>query len=134
MYQNLPDIDINTVLKKTYIVAAAMAAVAVVVTGVLGNILVGLGVIIGLFLGAFNGRGARRSITSFAAKGQQGRRQAFVFSGLTRLAIATAIAFALLLTVRPLGWGALVGLVIFQMTMLANASRLMLRTIKEQSS
>jgi hypothetical protein len=134
MYRNLPDIEIATVLKQTYIFAAVMAAVALIVSGLLGNILIGVGFIIGLVLGAFNGRGARRSIASFAAKGQQGRRQTFVFSGLARLALVTAIALVLLLVAKSLAWGALGGLAVFQLTMLANASRLMLRTLRDQSS
>ena len=134
MLSNLPDIEIAKVLRQTYVFAAGIALVALVVSGVLGNILVGLGVVIGLVLGAFNGRGARRSIASFAAKGEQARRQTFVFSGMARLAVVTAIAIAMLLLARSLAWGALAGLAIFQLGMLANASRLMLRTLQEQSS
>jgi hypothetical protein len=134
MLNNLPDIEIAKVLRQTYILAAGIAAVALVVSAVLGNILIGLGVVIGLLLGAFNGRGARRSIANFAARGAQGRRQTFVFAGMARLAVVTAIAVAMLVFARSLAWGALGGLAIFQLTMLANASRLMLHTLRDQSS
>jgi Na+-driven multidrug efflux pump len=54
-------------------------------------------------------------------------RKPFAGSVLVRLGVCTAVAFGLLVVDRPVGWGVVAGLAIFQATMLVSALISLLR-------
>ncbi|MCL2395702.1 MAG: hypothetical protein FWC87_13580 [Acidimicrobiaceae bacterium] len=110
--------------------AAGMAVVAVIVGFVFGYALTGLGVAIGLLLGASNAVGMRRMANAIAAAG--GAKRPAAMSSLRRLALITAVVFGLVAVKRDLGLGAIVGLGLFQFTLLVSSSRVMLQALRDE--
>lgn len=121
---------IRTLLLSALGAAAGMAAVAVIVGFVFGYGLVGLGVAVGLLLGAANAVGMRRMANAIAAAG--GAKRPAAMSSLRRLALITAVVFGLVAVNRDMGLGAIVGLGLFQFTLLISSSRVMLQALRDE--
>jgi hypothetical protein len=107
-----------------------MAVVAVIVGFVFGYALIGLGVALGLLLGAANAIGMRTMAANIAIAG--GQKRPAVVSSLRRLGGITLIVFALILAKRDLGVGSLVGLGLFQFSLLISSSRVMLQALRNE--
>jgi hypothetical protein len=107
-----------------------MAAVAIIVGFAFGYALTGLGVAVGLMLGAGNAVGMRRMANAIAAAG--GAKRPAAMSSLRRLALITAVVFAMVAINRDLGIGAIVGLGLFQFTLLVSSSRVMLQALRDE--
>lgn len=110
--------------------AAGMAVVAIIAGFVFGYGLVGLGVAIGLLLGASNAVGMRRMASAIAAAG--GAKRPAAMSSLRRLGLITAVVFGLIIFNRDLGMGAIVGVGLFQFTLLVSSSRVMLQALRDE--
>jgi hypothetical protein len=92
----------------------------------------GIGVCIGLGLGMVNARLLQQSVLRRfqAATGQTVSGSAFLFSGLTRLAVITGVAVVLTLVERPLGIGVVVGLAVYQVVLLGASAVVMYRQVR----
>lgn len=121
---------IRTLLLSALGAAAGMAAVAIAAGFAFGYGLIGLGVAVGLLLGASNAIGMRRMASAIAAAG--GAKRPAAMSSLRRLAFITAVVFGLVALNRDLGMGAIVGLGLFQFTLLLSSSRVMLHALREE--
>lgn len=121
---------IRTLLLSALGAAAGLAAVAIIVGFAFGYGLIGLGVAAGLLLGASNAVGMRRMANAIAAAG--GAKRPAAMSSLRRLALITAAVFGLVVLKRDLGLGAIVGLGLFQFTLLVSSSRVMLQALREE--
>lgn len=121
---------IRTLLLSALGAAAGMAVVAIVVGFVFGYGLVGLGLAVGLLLGAGNAVGMRRMANAIAAAG--GAKRPAAMSSLRRLALITAVVFGLVALNRDMGLGAIVGLGLFQFTLLISSSRVMLQALRDE--
>jgi hypothetical protein len=109
-------------LRRSAIMAACVGVVAVLVTGLLGHVLMGLFACVGLALGALNTLLVQRSVLNFANSDAPNKKARFTRSVLGRLALITLIAVGLALVVRPDGLGVFGGLAFFQLLMVGGAS------------
>jgi hypothetical protein len=130
VFAQLPLVEINAILRRSYIVVAAVGAAGLILTSVLGFPLVGLGLIAGLALGAVNSRMARNSMARYVSGAAGPTKSVFMASGLVRLGAVTAVAILVLVVARQVGWGMVFGLALFQFVVLASTARTMLKSLR----
>jgi hypothetical protein len=130
VFAQLPQVEINAILRRTYIVGAAIGAGGLILTSLLGLALVGLGLIAGLALGAVNSRMARNSMARYVSGAAGPTKSVFMASGLVRLGAVTAVAILVLVVARQVGWGMVFGLALFQFVVLASTARTMLKSLR----
>jgi hypothetical protein len=106
-------------LRRPLIMAAIVACISLVVTGLLGHIVMGLLIGVGLVLGLFNTRMLQKSVAQVVSSGNPTKR-ALGIPSAQRLLVVTAIAFALGFFVRPDGLGVFLGLALFQFIIVGN--------------
>lgn len=123
---------VEKVLRRSLVTAAVLAGVALIIAASLGYVLVGVGVVIGLGLGALNALGMRRMVNRAAAIGLATKR-AMAGASLSRLGVITAAVFVLLLVNRDVAFGALGGIVLFQIAILVNSSRVLLSQMRREA-
>jgi hypothetical protein len=129
VFAQLPLIELNAVLRRSYIVAAAIGAGGLILTSLLGFPLVGLGLIAGLALGAVNSRIQRVSMARYV--GDAGpQKTVFMASSLVRLGAITGVAIVVIVVARQIGWGMVFGLALFQFVVLASTARTLLKSIR----
>jgi hypothetical protein len=132
--EGFPVSEIDGVMRRTLWSSVAVAVLAVGAGIGLGYPLFGPGAVIGLGLGLANNRifqvSAARNTTA------EGRinRGPFASATFARLGAVTAVAFLLLLFVRPMGWGVVAGLALFQMTMLVHMLKALLSHQRRETS
>jgi hypothetical protein len=118
--------------RRVMLPALALGIVGLVLATVLGQPLAGVGVCLGLGLGMVNARllqdAVRRRFE--ALTDAPGRRTGFLSSGASRLAGLTVLTILLVILVRPLGFGMLIGLAVFQVTMIGIAAAAMYRQVR----
>ena len=100
------------------VIPAALGAVAVVVTTLLGRPMLGLLITVGLALGALNGVLAERAGSRLTAADD---KITVVAGSMKRLGVITIVALAIAFLARPDGWTVLVGLAVYQLISLAAA-------------
>lgn len=109
-----PLVEVTKVFRQALVAAGALALAAIVASIALGHPLVGPGAVIGLALGAVNNLVFQGSAARFAAMEGPFQRKPFAKNVLGRLLVVGAVAIALVAVLPPLGWGAIGGLVGFQ--------------------
>jgi hypothetical protein len=119
--------QISTVARRTALVACAVGSVALVIGVVAGYPLVGLGVCLGLSMALVNFRLISRATLKAAASPEENKRRPLAFNTLGRLGVISVIALGITFFVQPLGFGTLIGLAVFQFTLLGNVVVAMLR-------
>jgi len=102
--------------------AAGIGAVAVLVSGLLGHVLVGVFACMGLGLGAMNTFLVQRAVVRYAASEAPNKKARFTRSVLGRLAVITVLAVGVALLVRPDGVGVFGGLAFFQLLLVGGSS------------
>ena len=117
-------------LRRSIIMSACVGVVAVLVTGLLGHVLMGLFACVGLALGALNTRMVQRSVVNYGTSEAANKKARFTRSVLGRLALITVLAVGAGILVRPDGLGVFAGLAFFQMMMLGGASVGVYRQLK----
>lgn len=105
-------------LRKPVLVAIFVGCVALVISGLFGHIMMGALGIVGMGLGVLNIRLLQKSVAKVIASANPSRK-ALGRSSVPRLLFITALAFALGIFVRPDGLGVFLGLVVFQMIIIA---------------
>ncbi|MDT7546456.1 MAG: hypothetical protein QOE99_2566 [Actinomycetota bacterium] len=100
------------------VLPVALGAAAVVISGLLGHVSIGLLIAVGLALGAVNGVLAERAGSRLTSTDD---RSVVVGGSLRRLGLITIVAFAVAVLARPDGWTVLVGLAVYQLLSLAAA-------------
>ncbi len=119
--------EIEKVVRRTAIAAIIVGAIVSGVVALLGTPYFAPGMAIGLGLAVANHRVFQSSAMRFSTPEGVLSRKPFAGSVVLRLGVCTAVAFGLLVVDRPVGWGVVAGLAIFQATMLANALVSLLR-------
>lgn len=109
-------------LRRSIIMASCLGVVAVLVTGLLGHVLMGLFACVGLALGALNTFLVQRAVVRYAASEAPNKKARFTRSVFGRLALITVLAVGVALLVRPDGLGVFAGLAFFQLLMIGGAS------------
>jgi len=125
--REIVDVDaanLGRALRRTRIVAIVLGVVALAVASLVGHAVVGVGVVLGLVLGALNTRWADASVARLKdTVGAKAARRPLAMRTLGRLAFSTAAVLALLVFATPIGFGALGGLVLYQVAFLASMLR-----------
>jgi hypothetical protein len=117
-------------LRRSIIMSSCVGVAAVLVTGLLGHVLMGLFACVGLALGALNTRMVQRSVVRYGTSEATNKKARFTRSVLGRLALITVLAVGAGILVRPDGLGVFAGLAFFQMMMLGGASVGVYRQLK----
>jgi Ca2+/Na+ antiporter len=119
--------QLSRLARRTALAAAGMGAAALIVTVVVGGVLFGVGVCLGLAMALVNFRLIARATAKASASAREDKRRPLVTNTLGRLGLISVVALLLAWLVRPLGFGAIVGLAVFQFTLLANVLVTLLR-------
>jgi hypothetical protein len=124
MLEEFGDLDalrLGRALRRTRITAVLMGVVGFVVAPLVGYPVAGLGIAVGLMLGALNTHWVDSSVARLKhlSDGKAARRP-LAARTLGRLGITTAVVLALLFLVTPMGFGALLGLVLYQAAFLSS--------------
>lgn len=121
LFTSFPIQGVDKVLHRTIYSSTAVVLVGAVIAIVVGHALVAPGLLLGLIMAVLNHRIFQSSALRFTSEEGTVRRKPFAGSVFLRLGSCTAVALALLVFVRPIGWGVVGGLAIFQALMLCNA-------------
>lgn len=113
--------EIEKVVRRTAIAAIAAGIVIAVIAVILGQPYFVPGIALGLGLAIANHRVFQSSAMRFTTAEGAVNRKPFAGSVALRLGVCTAAAVGLLIVDRPVGWGVIAGLALFQATMLLNA-------------
>ncbi len=119
--------QISAVARRTAMAAASVGMVALVALVLVGHPLVGLGACLGLAIGLGNFRLISAATAKASARGPENNRRPLVANTLGRLAVISVVALGLVALSRPVGFGTLVGLAVFQFLLVANVVVAMLR-------
>jgi hypothetical protein len=121
-------------LRRSVIIAAALAVASVIVTGFLGHILMGVFACLGVALGAGNTWLVQRSVVKYSMSEATNKKALFTKNVLGRLAVITFISVGIALLVRPDGLGTFCGLAFFQMLMIGGATVPVYKQLKHEAS
>ncbi len=121
MIPNFPITQVDRIVRRTLLSSGAIGVAAIVVAIALGYPLVAPGVVIGLVMAVVNHRVFQSSAMRFIDTEGAIQRKPFAGSVFLRLGVCTAVAVALLIWIRPAGWGVIGGLALFQALMLLNS-------------
>lgn len=119
--------QLSGLARRTALVAAGMGVIALVASFALGYDLFGLGVCLGLLMALGNFRLIVRATAKASAVASAGARRPLVMNTLGRLGLISVVALVLAWLVRPFGFGTIIGLALFQFTLLANSLVTLLR-------
>ena len=117
----LPVLGVERIVRRTLLSAAAGGILAGLLAVIAGFPLVAPGILLGLGLAVLNHRIFQASALRYIDPEGSVRRKPFTGSVLARLGACTAVAVVLLVWARPVGFGVIAGLAIFQAAMLVNA-------------
>lgn len=118
--------------RRAVIPAVVLGVLALAVGLVIGELVAAVGVCIGLGLGMANARLLRRSVQRRfeVLVNSPGTKTHFLSGGAGRLAILTGITVLALVLVKPLGFGIVIGLAVFQIMLLLLAGVAMFRSVR----
>lgn len=123
LFEQFSLLEITLILRRTALIGAILAVVAVVASALLDHYLIGLGVCIGFLLGLLNIRLVTLAVARAGTPGRTKVRKVIASNTLLRLGVTTVVIFALVLTVRQLGMGTLAGVAVFYFIFLGNVMR-----------
>jgi hypothetical protein len=92
-----------------------------------GKPLIGVGACIGLALGTLNFRLVGASVIKVGKREDENKRRPLALNTVGRLGVISVITIGLLLISFQLGFGVLSGLAVFQLVLLANVARSMMK-------
>jgi len=123
---------IDRVMRRTVIATLAVIVVGCAAAILLGQPYVAPGLIIGLALAIANHRVFQSSAMRFTTPEGVVNRKPFAGSVALRLGVCTAVAIGLLIVSKPVGWGVIGALALFQASLLCNALVALLHYQREQ--
>jgi hypothetical protein len=117
-------------LFKSVLQAGLLALVALVVLGSLGQWLAGAATLLGVAFGAGNTMLAQLTAVRIARSGDGSvARRPFIFGSLARLGVITAVSVGLVVVARPIGFGLLGGLVVYQVIMVVSSAKALKKSL-----
>jgi hypothetical protein len=126
--------EIDRVVRRTAFSAIGAGIVATAIAIVLGQPYFAPGMVIGLALAIANHRAFQASAMRFTTPEGVVARKPFAGSVALRLGTCTAVAIGLLVLKRPVGWGVICALALFQASMLFNAIISLFKYQRQQMS
>lgn len=127
MFERLQLPDVASVARRTMVGALVVGVCGLVVALLFSQPWVALGLCIGLGLGMANFRLIVHSVIRVGRRMSGSKRRPLAMNTLSRLMLMTLVALVLLWFVPPLGLGIVGGLAIFQVLLLVNVVRAMLK-------
>lgn len=121
MFTSFPITQVDRIVRRTLISALIVAVVAMAAAIAIGYPLVAPGVALGMVMGVLNHRVFQASAVRFIDEEGAIARKPFAGSVFLRLGACTAVALAALVFVRPMGWGIIGALAMFQALLLLNS-------------
>jgi hypothetical protein len=125
--KDVVDVDavaLGRALRRTRIVSIVLGVAGLGIAAALGYGDVGLGIAVGLGLGALNTRWVDTSVARVGESvGAKAARRPIAMRTLGRLGVSTVLVLGLLILATPVGFGALAGLVLYQVAFLASMLR-----------
>lgn len=118
-------------LRRSIIMASCLGVAALLVTGLLGHVLMGVFFCLGLGLGALNTRMVQRAVVRYANSEALNKKARFTRNVLGRLGLITLIAAVVIVLDRHDGLGVLAGLALFQMLMIGGAAVPVYKQLKQ---
>ncbi|HET9732405.1 MAG TPA: hypothetical protein VFP54_06980 [Acidimicrobiales bacterium] len=112
--------EVEGVVRRTMGSALILGVLAVAGSVTLGHPLVGVGAVAGLATGLLNNRVYQATAARFTSDDGRIDRRPFGATVLGRLGLISAVALVLVWLARPVGWGMIGGLAVFQMLLLFN--------------
>lgn len=119
--------QLSGLARRTALVAVGLGVVALVAAIVVSAPLFGVGACLGLAMAMVNFRLIVRTTAKASASEREDHKRPLATNTLGRLGVITVVALVLAWFVRPLGFGTIVGLALFQFTLLANVLGMLLR-------
>jgi len=119
--------DVVAVSRRTVFSALIVGVLGLVLCVVLNAALVGLGLCIGLGLGIFNFRLIQRSVVKVGERADENKRRPLAINTVGRLGLISIVALGLLFISFDLGFGVMAGLAVFQLMLLVNVARSMMK-------
>jgi hypothetical protein len=101
-----------------FVISLGLTAVAMLIAGLTGHLMVGVFFGIGLLLGLLNALMVRRSVESITAK-EHPLKSSMALNSASRLAIMTIVGLVIAFLFRPAGLGVVFGLALFQVLLVA---------------
>jgi hypothetical protein len=101
-----------------FVISVALTAVAMLIAGFAGHLMVGVFFGIGLLLGLLNALLVRRSVESITAQDHP-LKSSMALNSASRLAIITILGLVIAFLFRPTGLGVVFGLALFQVLLVA---------------
>jgi len=120
--------DVVNVSRRTMLGALALGVVGLVVLLLLSQPWASLGFCVGLAIGMSNFRLVQRSVVKVGERMDTNKRRPLAANTLLRMMAITVVALVILYVEPPLGFGLLAGLALFQVLLLANVTRSMLKS------
>ncbi|HEV3265403.1 MAG TPA: hypothetical protein VG014_07755 [Acidimicrobiales bacterium] len=119
--------DIPAVSRRTVTAALIIGVAGLVGCISFGKPMIGLGACIGLALGTLNFRLVGASVIKVGKREDENKRRPLALNTVGRLGVISVITIGLLLLSFQLGFGVLSGLAVFQLVLLANVARSMMK-------
>jgi hypothetical protein len=119
--------DVPSVSRRTVTAALIVGVMALAAAISFDRYLLGVGACIGLALGTLNFRLVNSSVVKVGAREDDNKRRPLAMNTLARMGVISAIAIGLLFLSFNLGFGVLAGLAVFQLLLLVNVARSMLK-------
>jgi hypothetical protein len=119
--------DIPAVSRRTVTAALIIGVAGLVGCISFGKPMIGLGACIGLALGTLNFRLVGASVIKVGKREDENKRRPLALNTVGRLGVISVITIGLLLLSFQLGFGVLAGLAVFQLVLLANVARSMMK-------
>jgi hypothetical protein len=114
-------VQVGRALRRTRIIAAVAGVAGLVIATLLGEGLAGIGIVIGVVFGALSTQWMDSSVSRLEHVGDaKTTRRPLALRTLARLGLVTISVIALLVFVTPMGFGALGGLVVYQIAFLSS--------------
>lgn len=117
--------NVGEVARRTTGAALVVGVAGLVAAVSFGYLLVGIGGCIGLALGLLNFRLIGVSVDKVTAMDVDNPKRPLAVNTLGRMGVITVIALGLCFVSKPLGFGVLGGLALFQVLLIANVARSM---------
>lgn len=106
---------------RLFVISVGITALAILAAGLSGHLMLGVFFGVGLLLGLLNALLVRRSVASITAK-EHPLKSSMALNSATRLAIITVVALVVAYVFRPNGLGAMFGLALFQVLLVASTA------------
>src|SRR3974390_2668107 len=127
MFERFSLPDLAGVSRRTMLGALLAGIAGLVVLLFLSQPWAALGFCAGLGIGMTNFRLIQRSVVNVGQRAEENKRRPLAVNTLGRMAVITAVSLGLLFIKPPLGFGVIGGMAFFQLLLLGNVTRSMLK-------